>query len=137
MHHENKVIQVVVDLKNAYETQGESIIKTFEKNISLAIIDETWKTHLKKMDDLKQSVQSAVYEQKDPLIIYKMEAYHLFKRMLVNLNKEISKKNIKNDLHDDFKKYSKKQLTKKIENAIEAENYELAARLRDEINSRK
>jgi preprotein translocase subunit SecA len=86
----NKVIQVVVDLKKAYETQGESIIKTFEKNISLAIIDETWKTHLKKMDDLKQSVQSAVYEQKDPLIIYKMEAYHLFKRMLINLNKEIS-----------------------------------------------
>tara|TARA_Y100001958_G_scaffold154252_1_gene142919 strand:+ start:649 stop:1215 length:567 start_codon:yes stop_codon:yes gene_type:complete len=53
------------------------------------------------------------------------------------LNKEISKKNIKNDLHDDFKKYSKKQLAKKIENAIDAENYELAARLRDEINSRK
>ena len=53
------------------------------------------------------------------------------------LNKEISKKNIKSDLGDDFKKYSKKQLTKKIENAIEAENYELAARLRDEINSRK
>ena len=53
------------------------------------------------------------------------------------LNKEISKKNIKNDLRDDFKKYSKKQLAKKIENAIEAENYELAARLRDEINSRK
>ena len=53
------------------------------------------------------------------------------------LNKEISKKNIKNDLHDDFKKYSKKQLAKKIENAIEGENYELAARLRDEINSRK
>ena len=53
------------------------------------------------------------------------------------LKKEVSKKNIKNDLHDDFKKYSKKQLNKKIENAIEAENYELAARLRDEINTRK
>ena len=53
------------------------------------------------------------------------------------MKKEVSKKNIKNDLHDDFKKYSKKQLNNKIENAIEAENYELAARLRDEINTRK
>ena len=86
----NKVIQVVVNLEDAYNSDGVSIIRTFEKNISLAIIDETWKTHLKRMDDLKQSVQSAVYEQKDPLIIYKMEAYNLYERMLINLNKEIS-----------------------------------------------
>jgi len=86
----NKVIQIVADLKDAYESKAESIIKNFEKAISLAIIDEEWKEHLREMDDLKQSVQSAVYEQKDPLIIYKMEAYNIFRQMLGKLNRDIS-----------------------------------------------
>ncbi|NNC70831.1 MAG: preprotein translocase subunit SecA, partial [Flavobacteriaceae bacterium] len=61
----------------------------FEKNISLAIIDETWKDHLRQMDELKQSVQNATYEQKDPLLIYKFEAFELFKKMMDKVNKEV------------------------------------------------
>jgi preprotein translocase subunit SecA len=64
-------------------------VKDFEKNISLAIIDDSWKTHLRKMDELKQSVQLAVHEQKDPLLIYKFEAFELFKKMVENVNKDV------------------------------------------------
>jgi preprotein translocase subunit SecA len=84
-----KVINIVTDLKKSYESNGENLIDDFEKNISLAIIDEKWKNHLRKMDDLKQSVQLAVHEQKDPLLIYKFEAYELFKSMIHILNKEL------------------------------------------------
>jgi len=69
-----KTIQVVTDLEKAYETKGKQLVTDFEKNITLAIIDDAWKTHLRKMDELKQSVQLAVHEQKDPLLIYKFEA---------------------------------------------------------------
>ena len=84
-----KTLQVVTNLKDAYETNGKQLITDFEKNIALAIIDETWKDHLRKMDDLKQSVQNATYEQKDPLLIYKFEAFELFKIMLDKVNKEV------------------------------------------------
>ena len=84
-----KNLQVVTNLKQAYETEGEQLIKDFEKNITLAIIDEAWKNHLRKMDELKQSVQLAVHEQKDPLLIYKFEAYELFKAMLEEVNKDV------------------------------------------------
>jgi preprotein translocase subunit SecA len=82
-------IQVVVPLLKALENNGREITKAFEKTIILALIDESWKEHLREMDELKQSVQNAVYEQKDPLIIYKMEAYNLFKNMLNAVNKEV------------------------------------------------
>ncbi|WP_118193525.1 preprotein translocase subunit SecA [Albibacterium indicum] len=82
-------IQVTANLKKAVESEGLEVFKAFEKGIVLALIDESWKEHLREMDDLKQSVQNAVYEQKDPIIIYKMEAFNLFKQMLVNMNKEI------------------------------------------------
>lgn len=85
----HKTMSVVVDLKEAYETQCDSLISNFEKNISLAIIDENWKLHLREMDDLRRSSQGAVYEQKDPLIIYKQESFHLFREMIDNVNKEI------------------------------------------------
>ncbi|MFL2639536.1 MAG: preprotein translocase subunit SecA [Flavobacteriaceae bacterium] len=84
-----KTLNVVSNLKDAYESKGETLINDFEKNISLAIIDESWKNHLRKMDELKQSVQLAVHEQKDPLVIYKFEAYELFKYMLNEINSEI------------------------------------------------
>ncbi|HLS31504.1 MAG TPA: preprotein translocase subunit SecA [Flavobacteriaceae bacterium] len=84
-----KTLQVVTNLEKAYETEGKQLITDFEKNITLAIIDDSWKTHLRKMDDLKQSVQLAVHEQKDPLLIYKFEAFELFKEMLDNVNKEV------------------------------------------------
>ncbi len=84
-----KTISVATNLKDAYESNGKQLIKDFEKNITLAIIDDTWKNHLRKMDDLKQSVQNATYEQKDPLLIYKFEAFELFKIMLNKVNKEV------------------------------------------------
>lgn len=84
-----KSIQVVTDLEKAYETNGKQLINDFEKNITLAIVDDSWKTHLRKMDELKQSVQLAVHEQKDPLLIYKFEAFELFKGMIDKVNKEV------------------------------------------------
>ncbi len=84
-----KSLNVVTNLEKAYESQGKQLITDFEKNISLAIIDDAWKTHLRKMDELKQSVQLAVHEQKDPLLIYKFEAFELFKSMIEEVNKEI------------------------------------------------
>ncbi|KAA3645139.1 MAG: preprotein translocase subunit SecA [Bacteroidetes bacterium] len=84
-----RTIQVVTPLKKAFETEGKELIKSFEKNIILAMIDNAWKEHLREMDDLKQSVQGAVYEQKDPLLIYKFEAFELFKQMIDRTNKEI------------------------------------------------
>jgi preprotein translocase subunit SecA len=82
-------VQVAVDLKKAMLNDGREVTKSFEKTIVLALIDESWKEHLREMDELKQSVQNAVYEQKDPLIIYKMEAFNLFKNMLNAVNKEV------------------------------------------------
>ena len=91
-------MNIVTDLKRAYESDGRELINDFEKNISLAIIDETWKTHLRKMDELKQSVQLAVHEQKDPLLIYKFEAKELFFNMIDQLNKDILTFLFKGDL---------------------------------------
>ncbi|MCG2793481.1 MAG: preprotein translocase subunit SecA [Weeksellaceae bacterium] len=84
-----KTMTIVTDLKEAYETKCESLITDFEKNISLSIIDENWKTHLREMDDLRRSSQGAVYEQKDPLVIYKQESFYLFSEMVEKVNKEI------------------------------------------------
>mgnify|MGYP000636850656 FL=1 len=84
-----KSLQVVTNLKEAYESEGKSLVTDFEKNITLAIIDENWKEHLRKMDELKHSVQNASYEQKDPLLIYKFEAFELFKKTVDEINKEV------------------------------------------------
>ena len=84
-----KTLNVVTNLKDAYESDGKQLVTDFEKNITLAIIDDAWKTHLRKMDELKQSVQLAVHEQKDPLLIYKFEAFELFKSMIDKVNKEV------------------------------------------------
>jgi preprotein translocase subunit SecA len=84
-----KNLNVVTNLKTAYETQGRQLVTDFEKNITLAIIDDNWKEHLRKMDELKTYVQNAAYEQKDPLLIYKFEAFELFKTMIDDTNKEV------------------------------------------------
>ena len=84
-----KTLNVVTHLESAYNTKGKSLVEDFERNITLALVDETWKNHLRKMDELKQSVQLAVHEQKDPLLIYKFEAFELFKAMVTQLNKEV------------------------------------------------
>jgi preprotein translocase subunit SecA len=93
-----KSLNVVTDLKKAYESQGGQLVADFEKNITLAIVDDAWKKHLRKMDELKQSVQLAVHEQKDPLLIYKFEAFNLFKNMLDGINKEVVSFLFKGDL---------------------------------------
>ncbi|MEN8124646.1 MAG: preprotein translocase subunit SecA [Bacteroidota bacterium] len=84
-----KTLQVVTNLKEAYDSNGKQLMTDFEKNITLAIIDDAWKDHLRQMDELKQSVQNATYEQKDPLLIYKFEAFELFNKMLVKVNKDV------------------------------------------------
>src|SRR6218665_1052910 len=93
-----KTLNVVTDLKKAYDSEGAQLIADFEKNITLSIVDEAWKKHLRKMDELKQSVQLAVHEQKDPLLIYKFEAFNLFRSMLNGVNKEVISFLFKGDL---------------------------------------
>ena len=82
-------LQVAVPLKKAVENKGAEVFRSFEKNVVLYLIDDAWKEHLREMDELKQSVQNAVYEQKDPLLVYKFEAFELFRSMLANVNKEV------------------------------------------------
>ena len=84
-----KTLNVVTNLEKAYNSAGKHLVEDFERNITLALIDEAWKTHLRKMDELKQSVQLAVHEQKDPLLIYKFESFELFKSMINALNREV------------------------------------------------
>jgi len=84
-----KGIQVIANLKKSYESKGLEVVHAFERGITLAIIDDAWKEHLREMDDLKQAVQGAVYEQKDPLLIYKFEAFNLFKKMIGEVNREV------------------------------------------------
>ncbi|HZH64191.1 MAG TPA: preprotein translocase subunit SecA [Flavisolibacter sp.] len=84
-----KGINVLVNLDKTLSTEGAELCNAMERNITLSIIDDSWKEHLRAMDDLKQSVQTAYLEQKDPLVIYKMEAYNLFRRMSSELNREI------------------------------------------------
>jgi len=84
-----KNFQVVTNLKKAYETEAEELVRAYEKVAILATIDDSWKEHLREMDDLKQSVQNASYEQKDPLLIYKFESFNLFKTMIETTNKSV------------------------------------------------
>jgi preprotein translocase subunit SecA len=84
-----KTIHISTNLRKSYETQNRELVKSFEKAVILATIDDAWKEHLREMDDLKQSVQNASYEQKDPLLIYKLESFDLFKNMIDKVNKEV------------------------------------------------
>ena len=93
-----KQIGVVINLESTLNNEGRDLIRAIEKTVTLAIIDQNWKEHLRDMDDLKQSVQNAVYEQKDPLLIYKFEAFEMFKRFLGKLNDDIVSFISKSDL---------------------------------------
>ena len=84
-----KVMRVLVNLKKAYESQGKELARAVSKTITLIMIDEAWKEHLRDMDDLKQSVQNATYEQKDPLLIYKFESFNLFKSVIERISREV------------------------------------------------
>ena len=83
-----RAMQLVVNLEEAYKSEGKSIIKSLEKNVLLGMIDNEWKEHLREMDDLRSAVYHAQYEQKDPLLVYKLESFELFKTMLARLNTE-------------------------------------------------
>ena len=84
-----KGMNLIVNLKKAYESEGKEISRALAKSVTLAMIDEHWKEHLREMDDLKQSVQNATYEQKDPLLIYKFESFNLFKGILEKISREV------------------------------------------------
>ena len=85
----SKSTQLLANLKDSFEAKGKNLTKLLERNITLGVIDNEWKEHLREMDDLRQSVRGAQYEQKDPLLIYKLESYELFKQMVSKVNKEI------------------------------------------------
>ncbi|HOD10870.1 MAG TPA: preprotein translocase subunit SecA, partial [Flavobacterium sp.] len=121
-----KTLNVVTDLKKAFESNGAQLVADFEKNITLAIVDEAWKKHLRKMDELKQSVQLAVHEQKDPLLIYKLEAFKLFSNMLDGVNKEVISFLFKGDLP---------QQNQNIQEAREVKRKENYTETKDEIES--
>jgi preprotein translocase subunit SecA len=84
-----KGVNVLANLQKVVDTKGYETINALERSITLSLIDEAWKDHLRAMDDLKQSVQGAVYEQKDPLLIYKFEAFNLFKQLSTDTSREI------------------------------------------------
>ena len=82
-------MNVIVNLKKAVENGAREVSLCIEKSITLGLIDEAWKEHLRELDDLKESVQNATYEQKDPLVIYKLESYNLFSAMIEKINEEV------------------------------------------------
>ena len=93
-----RTINISTDLEEAYNTKGKKLIEDFERSVVLATIDDAWREHLLRMDELKKSVQTAAYEQKDPLLIYKFEAYELFREMLDKVNREVISFLFKGDL---------------------------------------
>lgn len=95
----NRHIRVVAPLDQIIESNGKALTKDLKKYVSLSKIDTTWTDHLRNMDDLKQTVQNATYEQKDPLLIYKFEGFELFQRMIFDLNKDIAGFLYKADIH--------------------------------------
>ncbi|MBK6274088.1 MAG: preprotein translocase subunit SecA [Saprospirales bacterium] len=86
----NREIQILANIEKSLSSKGKDLIKTIEQNIILSFIDHHWKDHLRQMDELKHSVQMAVHEQKDPLLIFKFEAFELFKQMLSAINKDVT-----------------------------------------------
>jgi preprotein translocase subunit SecA len=86
----SSVINVSADLADANNSMGRSVLRDIEKTVTLALIDENWKEHLRNMDELKESVQAASFEQKDPLVIYKMEAYNLFEQLVFKINHDVT-----------------------------------------------
>ena len=84
-----RIFRVIANLKKAYESEAQELVRSYEKTVVLATIDDNWKEHLRELDDLKQSVQNATYEQKDPLLIYKFESFELFRQMIDRVNRDV------------------------------------------------
>ncbi|MEX2568313.1 MAG: preprotein translocase subunit SecA [Cyclobacteriaceae bacterium] len=132
-----KQIGVVINLESTIQNEGRDLIRAIEKTVTLAIIDQNWKEHLRDMDDLKQSVQNAVYEQKDPLLIYKFEAFEMFKRFLGKLNDDIISFISKSDLpKQDPEKVSAAQTQKQQEPRVTASKEEVGNSLGNQAGQR-
>ena len=84
-----RVFNVTTHLETAYKTEAKEVVKAFEKQTLLYVIDDEWKEHLRQLDELRNSVQNASYEQKDPLLIYKLESFGLFKEMIDSINRKV------------------------------------------------
>jgi preprotein translocase subunit SecA len=112
-----KTMQAVANLKRAYDDKAREVVLSIEKGIVLGMIDNAWKEHLREMDDLKQSVQNAAYEQKDPLLIYKFESFELFKAMVQKTNKEITSFLIKADVPIQADNVREAQVPRKMDRA--------------------
>jgi preprotein translocase subunit SecA len=110
-----KSMQVVANLRRAFDDKGKDVVLSIEKGIVLSMIDNEWKEHLREMDDLKQSVQNAAYEQKDPLLIYKFESFELFKSMVQRTNKDILSFLIKADVPIQVENVKEAQAPKRTE----------------------
>jgi len=131
-----KTLPVVTNLKEAHDSQGGNISEAIEKSVTLAIIDDIWKEHLREMDDLKQSVQNAVYEQKDPLLIYKFESFNLFKSLIGNINKDIVSFLLKSGLPSEAN--ARKQESHKNQNSnLEMSRPEVSNTLQNTNNTQK
>lgn len=132
-----RIYNITCNLKEAYETGSKGVIKSFEKSILLHTIDEQWKEHLREMDELRHSVQNASYEQKDPLLIYKLESFSLFKTMVDGINKKAvailmrgqipvrqpeDVQEAKTEVKTDFSKYKTERENINDEQSSEAEN---------------
>ena len=85
----HRLFNIVTNLEKAYKTQGLDLVKSYEKQVILATIDEHWKENLRELDELRTSVQNATYEQKDPLLIYKLESFNLFRAMMEQINRGV------------------------------------------------
>lgn len=118
----SKTMRLIIDLKEAYDSNGQSIAKALERNIVLGMIDNEWKEHLREMDDLRGSVQQAVYEQKDPLLVYKLESFELFKSMTNRLSFETVEFLVKADLPRE----NAEEITTTNKAVTQANNYEKA-----------
>jgi preprotein translocase subunit SecA len=93
------IYQIITNLKKAYESEASELVRSYEKTAILMTIDDAWRDHLREMDDLKQSVQNAAYEQKDPLLIYKFESFQLFRTMIENINQHLVSMLMKGHIH--------------------------------------
>ena len=109
-----KEVQIIVNLQEAYESEGKNISRQFEKHVILGIIDNEWKEHLREMDDLRSAVNNATYEQKDPLLVYKLEAYDMFESLLGRINE--SSVELLMNLDFEFETVAKSTNTEAVQN---------------------
>ncbi|NNM95901.1 MAG: preprotein translocase subunit SecA [Bacteroidia bacterium] len=110
-----RIIPVIANIESSFTSKGREVIKELEKTVILAVMDDEWKEHLREMDDLRQSVQNAVYEQKDPLLVYKFESFNLFSQMLVRMNKSMASFLLKNAVFSEAPKSVQEVRTRELE----------------------